>query len=83
MRMTADVSAVADSVASYDSYDNGCTPPNCWYSEFGTSVATPIVASVYALAGILLHGGEELRRTDGIENAGRGEGVLAPQRPHD
>lgn len=51
MRMTADVSAVADSVAIYDSYDSGCTPPNCWFSSFGTSDATPIIASVYALAG--------------------------------
>ena len=48
-RMVADVAAVGDPatpVAVYDSYgDNG------WIQTGGTSVATPIVAGVYALAG--------------------------------
>jgi subtilase family serine protease len=49
-RMVADVSAVADpatGVAVYDSY--GITAG--WYTFGGTSVSSPIIASVYALAG--------------------------------
>jgi subtilase family serine protease len=49
MRTVADIAAVGDPstpVAVYDSYqDNG------WVEMGGTSVATPIVAGVYALAG--------------------------------
>jgi subtilase family serine protease len=48
-RMVADVSAVADPntpVAVYDTYSEGG-----WLEFGGTSVASPIVASVYALAG--------------------------------
>jgi hypothetical protein len=48
-RAVADVSAVADpstGVAMYDSYSEGG-----WMVVGGTSVATPIIASVYALAG--------------------------------
>jgi hypothetical protein len=48
MRMTADVSAVAADVLSYDTYQTG---GGGWYYTFGTSVSSPIVASVYALAG--------------------------------
>jgi subtilase family serine protease len=48
MRMTADVSAVAADVLSYDSYQSG---GGGWYFNFGTSVSSPIIASVYALAG--------------------------------
>jgi subtilase family protein len=47
-RTTADVSAVADPdtpVAVYDSGDGG------WVAVGGTSVASPIIAGVYALAG--------------------------------
>jgi hypothetical protein len=47
-RTTADVSAVADPdtpVAVYDSGDGG------WIAVGGTSVASPIIAGVYALAG--------------------------------
>jgi subtilase family serine protease len=50
--MVADVSAVADpntGVAVYDTY--GSTNGANWYVFGGTSVASPIVASVYALAG--------------------------------
>ncbi len=47
MRMTADVSAVAANVLSYDTYQSG---GGGWYYNFGTSVSTPIIASVYALA---------------------------------
>lgn len=49
MRTFADVSAVADpatGVAFYDSYPSGG-----WGVVGGTSVASPIIASVYALAG--------------------------------
>jgi subtilase family serine protease len=46
-RMTADVSAVAAQVLSYDTY---LSSPG-WYYSFGTSVSSPIIASVYALAG--------------------------------
>jgi subtilase family serine protease len=45
-RTTADVAAVADSVAGYDSD----TSQPGWYSFYGTSVSSPIIASVYALA---------------------------------
>ncbi|MEY2418549.1 MAG: hypothetical protein QOG90_1229 [Actinomycetota bacterium] len=51
-RMVADVSAVADpntGVTVYDSY--GSSGGANWYVFGGTSVAAPIVASVYALAG--------------------------------
>ena len=51
-RTVADVSAVADpntGVAVYDTY--GSTGGNNWYVFGGTSVASPIIASVYALAG--------------------------------
>lgn len=51
-RMVADVSAVADpntGVAVYDSY--GSTGGANWLVFGGTSAASPLVASVYALAG--------------------------------
>jgi subtilase family serine protease len=51
-RTVADVSAVADpntGVAVYDSY--GSSGGANWYVFGGTSVASPIVASVYSLAG--------------------------------
>ncbi len=51
-RTVADVSAVADpntGVAVYDSY--GSTNGANWYVFGGTSVASPIIASVYGLAG--------------------------------
>jgi subtilase family serine protease len=52
-RTLADVSAVADpntGVAVYDSY--GSSGGNNWYVFGGTSVAAPIIAGVYGLAGI-------------------------------
>jgi len=51
-RMVSDVSAVADpytGVGVYDTY--GSTGGLNWYVFGGTSVASPIVATVYALAG--------------------------------
>jgi subtilase family serine protease len=51
-RMVGDVSAVADpntGVAVYDSY--GSSGGANWYVFGGTSVAAPIIASVYGLAG--------------------------------
>jgi hypothetical protein len=50
-RVIADVSAVADpvtGVAMYDSYGGA----NGWNAIGGTSVATPLIAAVYALAGL-------------------------------
>ena len=47
-RTTADVSAVAADVLGYDSYESG---GGGWYFFFGTSVASPITAAVYGLAG--------------------------------
>jgi hypothetical protein len=44
-RTTADVSAVAANVLSYDTYPSGG-----WYYSFGTSVSSPIIAGVYGLA---------------------------------
>jgi Subtilase family len=44
-RMTADVSAVAADVITYDSYGE----PG-WVYEFGTSVSSPIIAGMYGLA---------------------------------
>jgi subtilase family serine protease len=49
-RTVADVSAIADpytGVAVYDTYQSGGT----WFVYGGTSVSSPIIASVYALAG--------------------------------
>ncbi|MDQ1073586.1 hypothetical protein QFZ32_009114 [Streptomyces canus] len=47
-RSVADVSAVADNVAVYLTYGSQGTG---WQRYGGTSVATPVIASVYALAG--------------------------------
>ncbi|MFE3263666.1 carboxypeptidase regulatory-like domain-containing protein [Streptomyces sp. NPDC059215] len=47
-RSVADVSAVADNVAVYSTF--GATG-NGWQRYGGTSVATPVIAAVYALAG--------------------------------
>ncbi|HEV3067924.1 MAG TPA: hypothetical protein VGY50_08765 [Streptosporangiaceae bacterium] len=44
-RTTADVSAVAANVLSYDTYQ-----ASGWYFSFGTSVSTPIIAGIYGLA---------------------------------
>jgi subtilase family serine protease len=44
-RMTADVSAVAANVSTYDSYNSAG-----WIYEFGTSVSSPIIAGMYGLA---------------------------------
>ena len=58
-RTVADVSAVADpntGVAVYDSY--GSTGGANWYVFGGTSVAAPIIASVYTLAGSTITYGE-------------------------
>jgi subtilase family serine protease len=52
-RTVADVSAVADpstGVAVYDSY--GSSGGNNWYVFGGTSVAAPVIAAVYGLAGV-------------------------------
>lgn len=46
-RTMNDVSAVADNVLFYDSYQQSSP----WMAGYGTSVAAPIVASIYALSG--------------------------------
>jgi subtilase family serine protease len=45
-RTMNDVSALATNVAIYDSYQEGG-----WFTVSGTSISSPLVASVYALAG--------------------------------
>ena len=57
-RTAGDVAAVAWEVAEYDTY-NGTSG---WLTIGGTSVATPLIASVYALAGNASsqHAGQEL-----------------------
>jgi Subtilase family len=59
-RTVSDVAAVADHVAEYDSYDS----KTGWLTIGGTSVATPLIAATYALAGNASsqHGAEELWR---------------------
>ena len=44
-RSTADVSAVAANVLSYDTYQ-----ASGWYYSFGTSVSSPVIAGAYGLA---------------------------------
>ena len=44
-RTVADVSAVADNVPVYDSFYGG------WLTVGGTSISSPLIAGVYALAG--------------------------------
>ncbi len=57
-RTQNDVAAVAYGVAEYDSYGSR----SGWFTIGGTSVATPLIASVYALAGNASsqHAGKEL-----------------------
>lgn len=60
-RLAADVSAVADPYTGFDIYDSYDCGPDCeqygigkgkdWVTLGGTSLATPIVTSLYALAG--------------------------------
>lgn len=53
-RLVSDVSAVGDpytGVAIYDSYPDGSGDPTGWIVLGGTSVATPIIAAEFALAG--------------------------------
>lgn len=55
-RLTADVAALADPVTGFDVYDTyncgtACTGSLNWSTGGGTSLASPIVAAIYALAG--------------------------------
>ena len=60
-RLNADVAAVADPVTGFDIYDTYDCGPECeelkangtesWSTIGGTSVSTPLIASLYALAG--------------------------------
>ena len=72
-RTVADVAAVADpstGVAVYDSF--GSSGGANWYVFGGTSVAAPIIAAVYALAGKLQMAGIEAAQRDarGVEFQG-------------
>jgi len=60
-RMTTDVSAVAENLSVYDSYETGTTP---WLVLGGTSASAPFVAGVYAYASkqVREHPGEALYR---------------------
>ncbi len=55
-RLVSDVSADADYLTGFDIYDSytctsGCVPSAGWYTYGGTSLASPIIAATYALAG--------------------------------
>jgi hypothetical protein len=50
-RLAADVAALADPQTGFDTYDTWGTGDNGWITVGGTSLATPIVAAMYALAG--------------------------------
>lgn len=53
-RLGADVSALADPYTGYDIYDSfnyGSGAPNGWATYGGTSLASPLVAAMWALAG--------------------------------
>jgi subtilase family serine protease len=55
-RLVSDVSADADYLTGLDVYDSytcasGCVSSAGWYTIGGTSLASPIIAAVYALAG--------------------------------
>ncbi len=49
-RLAADISAIADSSTGFDVLDNYATTPG-WATIGGTSLASPVVAAMYALAG--------------------------------
>jgi subtilase family serine protease len=57
MRLSADVAAVGDSLTGFDIYDSYDCGDTCggaapdWVTVGGTSLASPIIAGVYALAG--------------------------------
>jgi hypothetical protein len=53
-RLVSDISADADPYTgfdTYDSYSNGCGSSNSWCTSGGTSLSSPIIAAIYALAG--------------------------------
>jgi hypothetical protein len=54
-RLVADVSAVADPLTGFDTYDSydagGTVPAQGWATSGGTSLSAPLVAAIYALAG--------------------------------
>jgi subtilase family serine protease len=55
-RLDADVSALADPLTGFDVYDSFTCASNCptspsWLTVGGTSLASPIVAAIYGLAG--------------------------------
>jgi Subtilase family len=55
-RLVSDVSAVADYLTGFDIYDtyncgNACSPAPGWFTLGGTSLSSPLIAAVYALAG--------------------------------
>lgn len=50
-RLSADVSALADPETGFDVYDTWGSGDDGWVTVGGTSLASPIVAAMYALAG--------------------------------
>jgi subtilase family serine protease len=79
-RTVADVSAVANpntGVAVYDTYNTGGT----WFVFGGTSVAAPIIASVYALAGgNVTYGSTPYAHTTALHDVTSGSNGSCPKR---
>lgn len=50
-RLSADVSMLGDPQTGFDTYDTWGTGDNGWLTVGGTSLSSPIVAAMYALAG--------------------------------
>ena len=75
-RAEADVSAVADPNTGVSVYDSYCYQGYCGWMEFGgTSVASPIIASVYALAenaSSVTYGGYPYAHTAGLNDVTSG-----------
>src|SRR5262249_39108825 len=56
-RLAADIAAVGDPLTGFDIYDSytcasKCVPFAGWFTSGGTSLAAPIVAAMWALAGV-------------------------------
>jgi subtilase family serine protease len=83
-RLVSDVSAVADYLTGFDIYDsyncgNACSPAPGWFTLGGTSLSSPLIAAVYALAGgahgvaypaLTLYG--HLKQTHDVTTGGNG-----------
>jgi hypothetical protein len=78
MRTVADVSAIATNVPIYEPTYGG------WVTVEGTSIAAPLIAGIYGLAGMRrrlpVRGEEGIRRADRAGHAGRHRRLLSPNR---